>query len=400
MATTARLLRRSDAPQRATLLELLYDVVFVAAFALTSTRLAENLSWLAAARTLVILMAIWWIWTSIVLLTNFYDPERAPIQTIVTTTMLGVTLMAVATPSAFTGHAGVFAGAYVGIHLVKGILLIAALRGEAHAEARARAARFLFWFMVAGIAWIAGVLVDATTQLILWAVAISVDVGASVARYPTPRPWPGQVPVVQYEKAGEHFVERYRQVIILALGDLILVPILRISGTGFDLPRIVAFLGAFAKALLLWQLFVHSTDATSLEVERSRRGSGSRLAPYTHFFLVAGVVLTVAGSELVIGRPTGDTPVSWVFVILGGPAVFVASRTIFEYILLDLVSKSRLAWLALLVAVSPAMVLLPPVFVALIATAILLGIDVTDGLQFGWYLPRRSGDPTGEPRKG
>ncbi|GAA5185520.1 hypothetical protein GCM10023322_29740 [Rugosimonospora acidiphila] len=389
----ARLLRGSNAPQRATLLELLYDVVYVAAFALTSRRFAEHLTWPAAAQTLVMLTAIWWTWSSIALLTNFYNPDRAPIQTIVTITMLGVVLMAVAIPSAFADHAGVFAGGYVGIHLIKGILLIGALRGAEHAEARARAARFLFWFMISGIGWIAGILVDASTQLILWAIAAAVDVLAGAARYPTPWPWRGSVPTGHYAKAGEHFVERFRQVIILAIGDLILVPSLELTRSGLDPPRIVAYLVAFVMTLLLWQLFAHATDATPLSLTGEGRKVGLRLAPYTHLALVAGVVVTVAGFELVIRRPTGATPVRWVCVILGGPALFVSARTIFEYTALRVLSMIRLGWLALLAAVSPAMVLVPPVVVTLVAAAAVLGIDVTDVLRFGWRLGRRPDDP-------
>ena len=39
------LARKSEGPQRATLLELLLDLVFVAALALTSQTLARNLDW-------------------------------------------------------------------------------------------------------------------------------------------------------------------------------------------------------------------------------------------------------------------------------------------------------------------------------------------------------------------
>jgi low temperature requirement protein LtrA len=393
------LLRHSDAPKRATLLELLFDVVYVAAFALTSTRLAADLTWLAAAQTLVMLMAVWWTWSSIVLLTNFYDPQRAPIQTVVMTTMLGVTLMAVAIPSAFSTHAAVFASAYVGIHLVKGILLIGALRDPA---ARARAARFLLWFMISGIAWIAGVLVqNASTQLILWAIAIAVDNLAGAARYPTPWPWRGQVPSAQYAKAGEHLVERYRQVTLLTLGDLILAPTFRLNDAGLDPARVLAFLLAFVMALLLWWLFVHATGAASVAVSGPNVSAvGPRVAPYTHFLLVAGVVAAAAGSEIVFVRPTGATPVGWVFVILGGPALFVLSRTLFEYVLLGALSRSRLIWLAALVAVGPAMVFLPPVLVALVAAAIVLGVDVAGGMLSGWHLPRRGGDPMRQPPEG
>ncbi|GAA5180137.1 hypothetical protein GCM10023322_11760 [Rugosimonospora acidiphila] len=383
-------------PKRVSLLELLYDVVYVAAFALISTRLATHVTWIAAAQTLVVLLAVWWTWSSTVLLTNFYNPERMTIQAIITVTMLGVILMAVAAPSAFANHAGIFAGAYVGIHVVKGILLISALRYAEQAHARARAARFLFWFLVSGIGWIAGVFVDAPTRLVVWAAAAAVDCGAAAARYPTPLPRPGRIPTGHYEKAGEHFVERYRQIVILAIGDLILAPALRLRGTRFDLVRLAVFLVAFVIALLLWRLFVHTTAAVSVAAAGPRSGRGPRLAPYTHFGMVAGAVITTAGVELVVRRPIGATPGSWVLMILGGPALFILSRTIFEYLVLATMSRMKVGGFIALLAVSPAMVLPPPVFVTLVATAVVLGIDLTEGLRSGWRLPWRRRHPPQE----
>ncbi|MFD0968175.1 low temperature requirement protein A [Plantactinospora endophytica] len=326
------MLHGRDAPKRATMLELVFDVVYVAAFALVSMRLAANLTWSGAGEILVLLMALWWTWTTTALLTDFYDPEQSGIQIIVALTMLGVALMVVAIPFAFSTHPIVFAGAYVGIHLVREVLLATLLRGNYHEQKRP--IRFLFWFSISGIAWIAGAILDTPLRAVLWTVAVVIDYLAGALRYPTPRR--DRIPIEQYEQASPHIAERYQQVIVLTLGDLILVPALRFASHDFTLARTAAFLMAFGATLLFWQIFVFATAPLAATTTQPGRigARATRLAPFTHLVTIAGVVAVSAGAELAVVRPTGPTPTSWAYVILGGAALFVLSRTIFEYAIL------------------------------------------------------------------
>jgi low temperature requirement protein LtrA len=57
----AELLRKPRSPQRATFLELLFDLVFVLALTQLSRGLIQHLTWTGAFQTLVPL-ALWWIW--------------------------------------------------------------------------------------------------------------------------------------------------------------------------------------------------------------------------------------------------------------------------------------------------------------------------------------------------
>jgi low temperature requirement protein LtrA len=383
---SAGLLRNPDAPKRATLLELLFDVAYVAALALTSISLAGNVSWARGAQLLVLLMAIWWTWSITTLLTDFYDPQRLPIQAMIAGTMFGSILMTATVPSAFSAHGLVFAIAYVSIHVGRGLGLVTALRGH---QAQRRAARFLVWFGISGIAWISGAISTGPTRGMLWALALAIDYTSAALRYPVPGL--GRVPLSQYDKTSEHLGERYQQFVILALGDLVLVPTLRISGTGVDSERVVTFIVAIATTLMLWQIYVHHAGEF-LQVAINRRpGRSTRSAPYTHLLMVAGIVSAAAGFELAIGRPTGDTPVGWVIVIFGGPALFLVGRATFEYAVFGRISWSRLVWLLALIAVAPTMVYLPPMLVTIVVSMILLGIAITDAIRGDPQRPARPG---------
>ncbi|MEV4755560.1 low temperature requirement protein A [Micromonospora sp. NPDC049559] len=368
-----RLLRNPEAPARATLLELLYDVVYVAALALLSMRLAGQVTLPGAVHSLLLLMAIWWTWSVTTILTDFYDPGRPFIQLVVGTTMVGVVLMTAALPTAFDGHGVLFASAYVAIHFVRGILLVSALRGH---EAQARAARFLFWFMVSGVAWIGGGLAGGTARAWLWALALLIDYVSSGLRYPTP--FIGRVPLAQYDKGSEHLGERYQQFVILALGDMVLVPTLRLRDSGFAGARIVAFLAAFATTLLLWQIYVYRAGAFLRTAITRSPARATRWAAYTHLIMVAGIVATAAGFEVVLKTPTVTTATGWIGLIMGGPALFLVGRMTFEYEVFGRVPWSRLGWLVVLVGVGPLMVLVPSVAVTVITALILLGIAISD----------------------
>ncbi|WP_329107502.1 low temperature requirement protein A [Micromonospora sp. NBC_01699] len=374
----AGLIRSSDAPERATLLELLFDVAYVAALALTSMRLAEEVTPTGAVRLLVLVMAIWWTWAITALLTDFYDPERLPIQAMIAGKLLGSILLAATMPHAFSHLGWLFATAYVVMHVGRGIVLVSVLRSN---TARTRAARFLFWFVISGIPWIGGIFVEGWHRFGLWALAITIDYLAAAVRYPTPVV--GRVPLEQYEKASGHLGERYQQFLILALGDLLLVPTLRIGGSEFTVIRVGAFVLAFVTTLLFWQIYVYRAGAFLQLVLHAKPGRITRWAPYTHLLMVLGIVASAAGLDLVIGRPDGSTPAGLVCVIFGGPALFLIGRTAFEYEVFRTVSWSRLGWLLVLVLVAPTMVFLPPVLVTATTCAVLLGVVISDAVQAG-----------------
>ncbi|MGX7671706.1 low temperature requirement protein A [Plantactinospora sp. DSM 117369] len=382
---TRRLLRHPEAPKRATLLELLLDVIYVAALALLSMRLTEQVTWTAAAEVLVLLMAVWWIWSITALLTDFYNPEEPKIQVIVAWAMLGSVVMTASIPLAFSALGWLFAGMYVAIHLVRGFVLIAVLRRH---QAQIRAARFLFWFVLSGALWLAGAFLPASTRLALWAVALLIDAVGGALRYPTP--WLGRVPLDQYDKASEHLGERYQQFVILALGDIILVPLLLSGRSGPNAGRMGILLLAFVTMLLLWQIYVYRAGVLlQVAIDKGPRRA-TRWAPYTHLCMVAGIVATATGFELLTGQSRTRAGLGVVAVIVGGPTLFLIGRTVFEYELFGTFSWSRLVWLVVLVGTAPAFLPLAPVAVAGFTGAVLVGVALSDAARSrSWRWPGR-----------
>ncbi|MEU8179349.1 low temperature requirement protein A [Micromonospora sp. NPDC049044] len=374
---TPALVRRLDGSTRATLLELLFDVVFVAALAQTSKLLADEGSWTRIPTVLLMLTAIWWTWSVTSTTTEFYDPQQRPIQTILMVAMVGSVGMAASLPMVSSGQATAFALAYVGTHVVRGIVLVSALFRQQHRSATARATRFLFWFLVSGVLWIIGAVTD-TERWWIWTVAIAIDLLAAAARYPTPGL--GRVPLDQYDRTTAHLGERYQQFVILALGDIILVPTLQLSRSEFDRLRIIALLCAFAIMLLLWQIYVYRAGELLETAAASVPGRSTRIAPYTHLVLLVGVAVTAASFDLVVDRPTGPTPARWLMLIIGGPLLFVLGRGLFAYLLSGRVPWGRMASQLLPLLLLPWAGGWPPVLVtAIVALALAAHVLIPRG---------------------
>jgi low temperature requirement protein LtrA len=155
------------------------------------------------------------------------------------------------------------------------------------------------------------------------------------------------------------------------------------SGGGFETGRTAAFVVSFATTVLLWRIYIYRAGELLPAAIAAARDPGrlARSASFAHLLMVAGVVAIAVGYELVITHPFGHTDTAWIAVILGGPALFLVGRAIFEHAVFARVSRSRLIGLVVLTAIAPAMVLVPPLVVAVAAALVLVGIAVTDAAR-------------------
>ncbi|GAB3842862.1 hypothetical protein GCM10029963_16600 [Micromonospora andamanensis] len=97
--------------------------------------------------------------------------------------------------------------------------------------------------------------------------------------------------------------------------------------------------------------------------------------------MVAGVVITAAGFELVLHALPARTPPAWAAIILGGPALFLVGRAFFEREVFNRVSWSRPGGVLALVTAAPAVLFLPPLSASLTAMLVLIGVAVVDLLR-------------------
>lgn len=79
--------------------------------------------------------------------------------------------------------------------------------------------------------------------------------------------------------------------------------------------------------------------------------------------MILGVAAAAIGNELVQKHPTGHTFKSWLALMLGGPALFVAGRTLLEWVVFSRVSRPRLLGIAALLLLAVPLAFAPPLVV-------------------------------------
>jgi low temperature requirement protein LtrA len=288
--------------------------------------------------------------------------------------MLGGLLLAAAVPKAYGGYAIIFAGTYVAIHLGRGLFLMHVLHGH---PAFRRSARVAAWFAITGVAWVAGAL-EPAAQIPLWTVAIVLDATIGLVGYPIPGL--GRSTQDELKVAGGHLTARFAQLVIVAVGDLILVSGLSFRDAGFHLPSIAAFVLAFVNALLITQIYylpIGRGLAPTGEQARTQGRQALTIA-YLHLFLLAAILAAAAGHELVIAH-AGDRGRDSVRVTLvAATALFLAWRAV----LVGLIRRGFPWWLLVgvlaVIAIEPALAHLPLVAASAAVDLVLLVVALAD----------------------
>jgi low temperature requirement protein LtrA len=370
---------RGEDEQRATSLELFYDLVFVFAVTQISHHLLDHLGWEGTGQSALLLLVVWWSWNYTTWVTNELDPESPVVRLLMIALMLASLMMAVAIPHAFGEDALLFVGCYLAIQLGRHTFLTfaAADRGEPERE---RAGAILIWFAFAGIFWLAGALVDGgAARTVLWLIALLIDYGAPLVTFRLPGRHLGPTAWVV---ETSHFSERFGLFIIIALGESIVITGATTSELGLDAPTTVAFATAFLTTAGLWWLYFTSVARIAerkLALAHDRTTLARDAYTYLHVVLVAGVVLSAVGDELVIAHP--DEPLksgAEVAAVVGGPALYLLAHTVFRLRLTGSISRQRLVGAVACVLVGVVLAGADALVLALLVLAVVGGVIVLD----------------------
>ncbi|HUN34761.1 MAG TPA: low temperature requirement protein A [Trebonia sp.] len=371
-------LRREDVPLRATFLELFFDLAFVFAFLQLSHSLTRHLNWPGAFLALVLLMALWRVWLITIWITDRLDPQRLVLQLLVLAALLASLWLSVALPRTFRGEGLVFAIVYIIIQAGRYLFLLFLLRGH---NLSGPVVRSLWSIGLSTTPWLVGAFEHGLTRTALWAVAIATEYGVFALNLPLP--WAGRTGPWEPPTSAEHLAERYRQMFIVALGELILGSGMTFNDGDFRSIRMAAFAVAVVMTALFWRVYIFRAGedlpaAFKVASTPARLGIGP---VYVHLVMVAGIVLTAVGDQLFIAHPTGQTPLAWAFAILGGPAIFLTGRTAFAYVVFTQVYWHCLAGVAMLGALVLAATQVTPLLTAALATIVVLVVALGDSYR-------------------
>jgi low temperature requirement protein LtrA len=374
---------RDSSEQRVAPLELFFDLVYVFAVTQLSHLLLDHLSVRGVLETLLLLLAVWWVWVYTAWFTNWFDPDRLPVRLVLVAVMLASLLMSVAIPEAFGERGLMFALAYVAIQVGRTAFAVLALRkslGGSHPLSRTFQ-RILTWFVGSGVVWIIGGLLGGEARYALWLLALAIDYSGPVVGYYVPGL--GRSRTGEWTIEGGHFAERCQLFVIIALGESILVTGTTFAEIEVSAVAVLAFVVAFLGSVALWWIYFSRHAEAARETISSSEDPG-RLArsAYTYFHLpmVAGIIAVAAADELTVAHPGEHGTLASVALTLGGTGLFLAGHALFKWAVFGVLSWPRVVAIAVLVALIPVGFEIPALALSGVAGLTVAGVAVWDAL--------------------
>jgi low temperature requirement protein LtrA len=374
--------RASGGHARVTYVELFFDLVFVFAVTQLSHGLMAHPTLLGVIETGLLLMAVWWAWIFTAWVTNWLDPERAPVRIMLFAAMVVGMILTMSIPQAFGERGLIFAVAFVAIQLGRSLFTAWAMRG--HPFQKLNFMRISAWFAMSGVFWIGGGLVEGPARLAFWGGAIALEYLSPALGFWTPGL--GRARAEEWDVEGGHLAERCALFTIIALGESILVMGATTATLAWTPLVIAAFLASFAGSLAMWWIYFSFTaEAASESISHAKDpGRVARVAyTYTHLLPIAGIIVTAVADEWTIHHPTGHTDLKTAAAMIGGPFLFMLGGLLFKRAVFRVWAKAQVVGLLVLAALAPASLVISPLVLSVATTVVLLGVCVRENLVHG-----------------
>jgi low temperature requirement protein LtrA len=331
---------RDGSQQRATNVELFFDLVHVFAVTQLSRYLLDHRTIAGALQTGLLLVMVWLLWVYTTWVTNWLDPEQIAVRLLLLGLVLVSLVMSAALPEAFGPRGLVVGCAYAVTQIGRSTFTVIALRGR---PLQRNFQRILSWCLVSGALAIIGGIEAGQARELLWAGAVGVDLLGGAAGFYTPGL--GRSATQEWTIEGSHFAERCQAFILIALGESIVV-----IGAALARPSVVsaadaaAFLAAFIGTVGLWWLYFDRSAAGGARIIASSSDPGRLGRSAYHFIhpvMVAGIIVAATADEIVLADPgsRGAAPTSW--MILGGTGLYIAGHAAFKAVVWRLISWPR-----------------------------------------------------------
>ena len=313
-ATTVEPAGHPVTEERATPLELFFDLVFVFAFTQVTGLMSDNPTWEGLGQGMLVLAAVWWAWGGYAWLTNTLPSDDWLARLGLMSAMAAMLIAALAVPEAFGDDAVLFGVAYFAVRVIH---IFVYAYGAPEVDIR-NAILGLAPGLLGGPALliVAGFL-DGGAQAGVWLAALLIDYGFPYVR-----------DVSGFRVSPSHFAERFGLIVIIALGESIVAIGVGAAGLGLEFGEVVAAIVGLALVASLWWLYF---DVTAIVAERKlREAEGverNRLARDSwgvlHGLLIAGIVLIALGLKKTLSAV--DQPLDDVVAVAlcGGAALYL-----------------------------------------------------------------------------
>ncbi|MGH8491752.1 MAG: low temperature requirement protein A [Moraxellaceae bacterium] len=381
-------LRSEHGHNKVTFIELFFDLIFVFAITQLSHLLLHHFSLHGAMETLMLMLAVWWVWIFTSWVTNWLDPEALPVRLFLLVLMLAGLLLSASIPQAFGERGLVFACAYVFMQVGRSLFSLWAFHRNQHETQIRNFLRILFWLGSAGLFWIAGGLASGENRLLLWLIALVIEYISPSLGFWTPGL--GRSTTADWNVEGAHLAERCGLFIIIALGESVLVTGATFAELGWDSATVAALIISFVGSVTMWWLYfdVGAEVGNQRMTHLQDAGRMARLAyTYLHLPIVGGIIVCAVADEFVLAHPTGHADIKFTLAILGGSSLYLFGITVFKWAVAGQFPMSHLlALLALGLLAIPAAAM-SPLWLSLLTTLTLISLAIWERYNAWRCLP-------------
>ena len=337
------LLRQRDGHHaRVTYEELFFDLVYVFAVTQLSHALLHHLSLTGLIEALILWFGVWLGWQYSCWLSNWFNPETPQIRSVLFVSGLLALVMACAVPTAFGERGLIFAVAYAAMQVGRTAYVVWLLGADHPMAPNYR--RMLGWLCISAAFWIAGGLVEAhTTRMALWLVAIACEYFSPMFGFAFPGM--GRSDTSEWTIEGGHLAERCQLFVIVALGEtLVATGAVMSEQEHWDAGVLLALGATFIGTLAMWWLYfgTSSKDASAVITTSDDPGRIGAYFHYIHVILVAGIIGSAVGNDLVMAHPYSTLTTAQVLTLVGGPAVYLLGSAFYKQVVYGCVPMSHI----------------------------------------------------------
>lgn len=353
-------------PGRVHWMELFFDLVFVAFIGQLAHGIHGNPGWPEFGTYILLFFPAWWAWVNIVSVINLLPALTSRVLGLaMVAAMAAAGLMAAAAPEAFGERAWAFSLANAAMRILLLVLWLHEHRQYSSEQP------WRIWIYNGGTAvlWLLATFLPLSVAVILWAVAIAVEVGMIAA---------SRLIGAQQNLGGinlEHAVERLGLFVIIVLGESIFTIVSELAQDWHPGPAVAAALGFVIVALLGWAFFQYGTGTLAMGLEQLRNREDFtgilQTTLFMPFALVLGVTSIAAAIATAIPAPFARLPLGAAIALGCGLALFYGTNALVS-LRFGLPLRAILPWG--IPAVVAALVLVP--LGARLPAAVVLGIAV------------------------
>ncbi len=282
--------------RHATWLELLYDLVFVAAISQLATNLNKDYSFSGFLNFSILFVPVWWAWIGHTFYLTRFDSDDVVHRLLTMVQIVVVASLIVHLPEALGESSNGFALSYAA---VRSVLVIEYWRAGRHDQhVRPLVNRYMIGFGSAAALWVVSTFIPVPHRFILWYLAIAVDFFAPLTA--------GHLHV-KFPPHLMHLPERFGLFTIIVIGEAVVDIIMGIRTEHLNfVSGIEGIMGMIIVFTLWWGYFDGVKGAGTITLTSKDHVRAYLQWLYSHLPLTMAIASVAVGIRRVIMLPTPE----------------------------------------------------------------------------------------------